>query len=242
MYTFTGCSGFHYDNWKGTFYPDDLSKDEWLPYYAERFKTVEINNSFYNLPGRKKLEKWYQQTPGNFRFSMKGSRYITHMKKLTDDADTREGIKKFYHAVEVLKGKLGCILWQLPGNQHRDGDKLSTFCSRLSSDFKNVIEFRHNSWFNKDVFNILEKQEVAYCMLSAPGDLPETSATTTDTGYLRFHGKKEWYKYEYSEEEIKHWSKKLQALSTERIYIYFNNDYQANAVKNARQMKKLLEA
>lgn len=94
MFTFTGCSGFHYDDWKGAFYPEEISKDVWLPYYAEHFSTVEINNSFYNLPAREKLEKWHEQTPGNFRFTMKGSRYITGMKKLVNDEDVHDGIKK----------------------------------------------------------------------------------------------------------------------------------------------------
>jgi uncharacterized protein YecE (DUF72 family) len=241
MHTFTGCSGFHYDDWKGSFYPQELSKDEWLPYYAERFKTVEINNSFYGLPSEETLKKWHGQTPGNFRFSMKGSRYITHTKKLVPDDAVRDGVKKFYDAVEVLKGKLGCVLWQLPGNLHRNDEKIEKFCSILSEDFKNVIEFRHQSWFADEVFQILKNYNISYCIISAPDELPEIIHATTDTAYVRFHGKDEWYRYDYSEKELKEWSKKLEKLSVRRIYCYFNNDYKANAVKNARLMKKLLK-
>jgi uncharacterized protein YecE (DUF72 family) len=241
MITFTGCSGYYYDDWKGKFYPEELSKDEWLPYYAKHFKTVEINNSFYSLPNSNKLKNWHEQTPGNFRFSMKGSRYITHQKKLVNDEDLREGIKKFYGAVETLKGKLGCILWQLPGNLHRHNKKLDEFCSLLSRKFKNVIEFRHESWFTDDIFEILANHDVSYCILSAPDDLPETIHTTTDTAYVRFHGKTDWYNYNYSNDEINKWSSNLKQISARRIYLYFNNDAEANAVKNAGLMKEKLE-
>jgi uncharacterized protein YecE (DUF72 family) len=241
MNTFTGCSGFHYDDWKGAFYPEDLSKAEWLPYYAQYFKTVEINNSFYSLPNDDKLKTWHEQTPGHFRFSMKGSRYITHMKKLVNDEDVQDGVKKFYKAVEVLKGKLGCVLWQLPGNLHRDDEKLDNFCSLLSGDFKNVIEFRHESWFTVPVFEILSQHDVSYCMISTPDDLPEIARATTNTAYLRFHGKTDWYRHDYSKGEIEEWVEKLQNLSTRRIYLYFNNDHEAKATANARLMQEVLE-
>lgn len=240
MYTFTGCSGFHYDDWKDTFYPSDLTKEEWLSYYAQYFKTVEINNSFYSLPEADKLKKWHEQTPGNFRFSMKGSRYVTHMKKLINDSDVREGVKKFYHAVEPLQGKLGCVLWQLPGNQHRDDEKLEDFCSLLSSNFKNVIEFRDLSWFQDPVFEILENHDISYCIISAPDDLPEDIRATTDTAYVRFHGKSDWYNYNYSKKEIKEWQQKLQNINARRIYLYFNNDVKVRAVKNAKSMKVVM--
>lgn len=241
MYTFTGCSGYHYDDWKELFYPKELTTGEWLPYYAKHFKTVEINNSFYRMPKKKTLQKWYGQVPGNFRFTMKGSRYITHRKKLVDDEKVRDGVKNFYEVVEVLGGKLGCILWQLPGNLHRNDEKLDTFCSRLSTNFKNVMEFRHTSWFTEPVMEILSKHGVSYCMISAPNDLPEEIMTTTDTGYVRFHGKEEWYRYDYSDEELQDWSAQLQSLSAKRVYLYFNNDAHAHAVKNGQKMRELLQ-
>ncbi|HYW33818.1 MAG TPA: DUF72 domain-containing protein [Balneolaceae bacterium] len=241
MYTFIGCSGFHYDGWKGIFYPEELPKEQWLSFYAEHFKSVEINNSFYRLPQADTLKKWYEQTPGHFRFSMKGSRYVTHMKKLVDDEDLHEGIKKFYEVVETLRGKLGCVLWQLPGNLHRHDEKLKNFCSLLSSDVKNVIEFRHESWFVDPVFEILEAHNVSYCIISAPEALPDIVRSTNDTAYVRFHGTSEMYDYAYSDDEIKDWSCKLQALSVRRIYVYFNNDYEASAVKNAKSMNREFE-
>ncbi len=240
MYTFIGCSGFHYDHWKGPFYPQDLSQKEWLPHYAKYFKTVEINNSFYRLPKKQTLKKWHEQTPGNFRFTMKGSQYITHRKKLVDDDNLRSGLNNFYNTVEVLGGKLGCILWQLPGNLHRNDKKLDTFCSRLSTDFKNVMEFRHRSWFAEPIMGILSKHQVSYCIISAPDDLPEDMHITTDTGYMRFHGKSQWYNYNYSDDELQDWSIKIKKMSAPRIYIYFNNDAETNAVKNARYLQELL--
>ncbi|HEX6982026.1 MAG TPA: DUF72 domain-containing protein [Balneolaceae bacterium] len=241
MYTFTGCSGFHYDDWKRLFYPEELSKSEWLPYYAEHFKTVEINNSFYRIPKKKTLEKWHGQTPGNFRFTMKGNRYITHRKKLVDDEHMRERLKFFYEVIEVLEGKLGCVLWQIPGNLHRKDEKLEKFCSRLSPDFKNVMEFRHKSWFVEPVMEILKKHNVSYCILSAPDNLPEQFITTSDTAYVRFHGKKEWYRYNYSDKELKEWSDRIKELKAERVYLYFNNDYEAHAVFNGQKMRELLD-
>ncbi len=241
MTKFIGCSGFHYDDWKGKFYPEDLSKDEWLPYYAEHFQTVEINNSFYGLPSEKTLENWHKQTPRHFKFTMKGSRYVTHQKKLVNDENMREAVKIFYERVEKLRGKLGCVLWQLPGNLHRNDEKLKNFCSFLSSDFKNVIEFRHESWFDDKIYRMMKKQNVGFCILSAPDTLPETPAVTTDTAYVRFHGKDEWYVYDYSNRELKEWAERIEDLSAERVYCYFNNDTEAKAVKNAQFLQKKLK-
>lgn len=243
MYIFTGCSGFHYDGWKGLFYPEELSKSEWLPYYAEHFKTVEINNSFYRIPKKSTLEKWHEQTPGHFRFTMKGNQYITHRKKLVDDEKMRDRLRYFYEVIEVLGGKLGCVLWQLPGNLHRNDEKLEKFCSRLSSDFKNEMEFRHESWFAEPVMEILKKYDVSYCILSAPDNLPEQFITTSDTAYVRFHGKKEWYRYDYSAEaeELKKWADRIKKLKARRVYLYFNNDYEAKAVFNGKKMQELLD-
>lgn len=241
MNTFTGCSGFHYDHWKGSFYPERLPKNKWLSFYAEHFKTVEINHSFYKLPKVETLQKWHRETPDSFRFTMKGSRYISHMKKIVDDEDVREGLQRFYKIVSELKEKLGCVLWQLPGNQHRDDEKLKNFCTLLSDRFNNVLEFRHTSWFTEPVFNILENQGVGYCVISAPEDLPELTRVTTDVGYVRFHGKKEWYRYDYSDKELHEWSNNIKQMNARDIYIYFNNDAEAFAVKNALKIKEKLK-
>src|SRR6056297_4247126 len=115
--SYIGCSGYHYDDWHGPFYPEGMKKEEWLSFYAEKFNSVEINNSFYNIPEKSTLKSWKEQTPEHFRFTLKGSRYITHMKKLKDP---ETHVKRFLEGIEPLADKIGCILWQLPGNLHVD--------------------------------------------------------------------------------------------------------------------------
>lgn len=233
-----GCSGFNYEEWKGDFYPEDLPEKKWLEYYADHFDTVEINNTFYHLPMEKTIDNWHERTPGHFMFTLKGSRFITHQKKLND---VGEAVKNFYELASRLKGKLGCILWQLPGNQHKDVPKLKSFSKALSSEFRNAIEFRHNSWFDQEVYDVLRKNEVAFCMISAPGDLKEDTVKTARFAYVRFHGKNDWYKYHYSEEELKKWSEKLREMKARQIYAYFNNDYNANAPDNAGKLAELMQ-
>ncbi|MFO8029709.1 MAG: DUF72 domain-containing protein [Cyclonatronaceae bacterium] len=233
-----GCSGFNYDDWEEAFYPKDIRKKDWLEYYATRFDTVEINSTFYHLPKEKTLDNWYDRTPGNFRFTLKGSRFITHQKKLNDP---QEPVKKFQGLAARLKGKLGCILWQLPGNQTKDIGKLDTFCRTLGGDFRNVIEFRHNSWFDQEVYDVMNNYDVSFCMISAPGELREDAVKTSDLAYLRFHGKEEWYKYLYSEKELKDWAEKIRQLNAQQVYAYFNNDQDANAPRNAADFRKILD-
>ncbi|MEE4214131.1 MAG: DUF72 domain-containing protein, partial [Bacteroidales bacterium] len=170
MEKFIGCSGFHYSDWKGKFYPEDIKKESWLEYYSQHFNSVEINNTFYKIPEKDALKSWLGQTPPGFSFSLKGSRYITHMKKLKD---CRKHAKKFYDAIEPLKKKLGAVLWQLPGNLHRNDAKIEDFCKELDNNITNVIEFRHISWFKREIYDLLSSYDVTVCSLSAPGDLPE---------------------------------------------------------------------
>ncbi len=196
-----GTSGFYYDDWKKIFYPEDLKKKDWLSYYAEHFKTVEINNTFYNIPKKTSFEKWYADTPPDFKFTLKGNRYTTHIKKMHD---VKDSMKTFYDAITPLAEKTSCVLWQLPSSVHFDKDKLIAFGEACSNGYINVLEFRHASWFTEECLNILRKYHIAYCMISTPIDLPEWALQTTDTAYLRFHGKdpKNWYKYDYSDKEF----------------------------------------
>lgn len=232
-----GCSGWHYDDWKGVFYPKELPKSKWLPYYAGKFNTVEINNSFYQLPKKDTFRKWYEQSPEHFRFSVKGSRYITHLKKLND---IKKPLHNFYDHASLLEEKLGCVLWQLPPNLHKDVERLKGFCQSVSSDFKNVIEFRHKSWFTNKVYDVLAENKVAFCIISTP-EFPETAKSTADFAYVRLHGKSsDWYKYDYSNEELQHWNRKIKALKVKELYAYFNNDYDANAVRNCQTLMEMI--
>lgn len=240
MATFIGTSGFYYNDWAGKFYPDEVKKKDWLKYYAGHFNTVEINNSFYRLPKKTSFEKWDANTPDGFKFTLKGSRYVTHRKKLND---AKETVGNFYEAIAPMAEKTACVLWQLPGNLHFNKDKLTNFAKACSSEYINVIEFRHTSWFKEECFELLRKHNLTFCMLSAPGDLPEDTIETSDTAYLRFHGKDEnnWYRYNYSKQQLNKWANKLKKLKASDTYIYFNNDYEANAIKNAQKLKELLK-
>ncbi len=240
MKVYIGCSGFNYKDWQNKFYPADLPESGWLEYYAGQFNTVEINNTFYSFPKQNHLKKWKEQVGGDFKFTIKAHRYFTHLKKLNTDEDFRERLEGFQDTVRVMEGKLGCILWQLPGNQHQNISKLEAFCNCLDKRMKHVVEFRHESWFNTSVYDLLKDKGVACSMLSAPGNLPEDTIATANTAYLRFHGKTTWYAYNYSEQELKNWRQRLDSLhETERLFVYFNNDKNAYSAKNAQTLKKL---
>jgi len=238
---FIGCSGYSYDAWKYAFYPAELPKSRWMEHYTKHFNTVEINNTFYNLPSKKTITSWYDNTPDNFVFAVKGNRYITHMKKLKADNLFKERLDDFQQLALLLKEKLGCILWQFPGNLKKNKEKLTTFFSLLDKKIEHVIEFRHLSWFDEEIYQIMEKNGISYCMLSAPGDLPREFRITSGIAYVRFHGRKEWYKHNYTESELKEWEEGLNGLKIKALYAYFNNDYNAYAPHNARLFRKILE-
>ncbi len=237
MKTYIGCSGFHYAHWKNKFYPEDLPKKKWLEYYAGRFNTVEINNTFYKMPEAKDLKMWKETTPASFRFTLKANRYFTHQKKLNIDDDFKDRFSSFTNAASIMEEKLGCILWQLPRNQHKDVSKIESLGKLLKNTGHHVIEFRHESWFDEEVYAVLTDNGLGFCILSAPGNLPEENLSTSKIAYLRLHGKKEWYRYHYSEEELKSWEKRLKNLkNVTDCYVYFNNDYMAHAVDNAQTL------
>ena len=241
MKTYIGCSGYHYDDWKEKFYPEDLKKREWLEYYSKHFNTVEINNTFYKMPVEKDLKKWKENTPKNFKLTVKANRYFTHQKKLKIDDDFEERLETFVKLAEGLGEKLGCILWQLPGNLHKNVQKIKDLGKLLDKNQPNVIEFRHESWFDDEVYDMLSEQNISYCMLSAPDDLPEEAKASTKIAYLRLHGKKDWYRYNYSQNELRSWEKRLRGLkNVSELYVYFNNDQNAYAVENAKQLQSLL--
>jgi len=240
MKTYIGCSGYHYDDWNKKFYPDHIPKNQWLEYYAKHFNTVEINNTFYKMPSDKVLKEWKNRTSENFKFTVKANRYFTHLKKLKIDQDFRNRLQSFIDIISQLEDQLGCILWQLPGNLRENIPKLEKFCNLLNKDICNVIEFRHKSWFNEKVYNVLKENRVSFCILSAPDQLPEEVLATSDTVYLRFHGKDDWYNYYYSEKELKDWQKRiLNIKNVNQFYAYFNNDQHAYAVDNAQTLNSL---
>jgi uncharacterized protein YecE (DUF72 family) len=228
---YIGTSGWHYDHWRGRFYPEGLPKAKWLEFYSRRFNTVELNNSFYRLPSEAAFASWYRSTPDDFTLAVKVSRFITHIKRLKD---VEEPVANFMDRAKILKEKLGPLLYQLPPNMHRDDGRLESFLSVLPPGLKHVLEFRHQSWLDEGVFQILRRHKVGFCVFDMPG-LTCPLAATADFAYLRFHGSTGLYYSSYSDEELAGWAKGLGGLAPEvrAVYIYFNNDAEAYAVKNA---------
>jgi len=236
---YIGTSGWHYDHWQHLFYPDKLTKAKWLEFYARHFTTVELNNSFYRLPSEQAFAAWRDSSPANFTFAVKVSRFITHIKRLKD---SEEPLGTFLTRAKILKDKLGPLLYQLPPNMHRDDDRLESFLSILPRGLKHVFEFRHESWLDELVFEILRRYNVGLCVF----DMPFFSCplvATADFAYIRFHGSTGLYSSCYSDEELADWARRLAGLPPEvkAIYIYFNNDAEAFAVRNAMTLRHYLE-
>ena len=167
---FLGCSGFYYNHWKGTFYPENLTKTKWLQYYAGFFNSLEVNNTFYRYPSQKLLEGWYNKTPGNFTFTLKANRIITHLHKFNG---TEQYTANFYKLAHLLKEKLLCVLFQLPPKVHKNMDLLQTIAKQLDPAVMNVFEFRHESWWDSEVYDFMDRKGIVFCSVSA-SELPET--------------------------------------------------------------------
>jgi uncharacterized protein YecE (DUF72 family) len=236
---FIGTSGWSYEHWKGVFYPEDLPANRWFEYYCDYFNTVEINNSFYQLPSIKTFKDWHRQAPKNFIFSVKGSRFITHMKKLKDP---QKSIKKFLTHTSYLKDKLGPILFQLPPHWRLNLERLSCFIKSLPRDLKFVFEFRENSWFDRKVFGLLNKEKIGFCVHDMRGvNCP--CLMTGNLAYIRFHGTTSLYGGKYTKAQLEDWALFVKKCEKKgKVYIYFNNDAEGYAVENALEFKKILRA
>lgn len=231
-----GTSGWSYPGWRGKFYPKDLASKDWLPYLARHFSTVEVNMTFYRLPKPETLRSWVERTPEQFTLTLKASRLITHLKKLRN---VRSDVQGFYRLAEALRGKLGCILFQLPPSITRDLELLEEFLAALSPGQRNVIEFRHESWYTPEVTDLLKNRNVAFCTVSS-SQVPPTAVATSPVAYFRFHGLSGGYRYNYSDEELRAWAEKIKEVKAEDGFIYFNNDDQAYAVRNALKLGEYL--
>lgn len=232
-----GCSGYFYKEWKGKFYPEDLPTNKWLQFYCQNFNTLEINASFYKFPEIKNLTRWHNKTPHEFTFSIKAPQMITHYTKFTDILL----INKFYEVVQRgLKEKLKCVLYQMPPSLKYSPTLLDLIIKVLNPEYTNVIEFRHASWWNENVYEALRSRNITFCSISFP-NLPEDFKVTSPIGYIRLHGIKELYKSNYTPEEIDIWTKKIRAEKFEDLYLYFNNTWNVFAVKNASEIKKILK-
>ena len=236
---YVGCSGWHYEHWRGLYYPQESPKAEWLSFYAQRFDTVELNNSFYRLPSENAVATWQSSTPDNFVFAVKVSRFITHVKRLRN---LDSAVENFVSRADLLKGKLGPLLYQLPPSMKRNDELLQDFLSALPSRYQHVVEFRDESWIDEKVFDILRRHNVGLCVFDMPG-LCCPLVATSDFVYIRFHGSQGLYSSRYSDQELAEWADRIAGLG-QRIkasYSYFNNDAEAFAVENAIKLKNLLQ-
>ena len=227
-----GCSGWNYRDWRGPFYREREPQRRWLELYAERFSTVEVNNTFYRLPRRQAVEGWVRQTPEDFTFAVKASRYLTHIRRLTN---LGEGVRRFYEPLEPLieAGKLGPVLWQLPGNFPRDDARLEGWLQALP-DGLHTIEFRHPSWFAEPVMTALRARGVALTLGDHPERPFQTHEATARWRFIRFHYGARGRDGNYSATEIKTWARRIgQWRRQTAIYAYFNNDWRGFAPANA---------
>jgi uncharacterized protein YecE (DUF72 family) len=235
-----GCSGWNYNHWRnGVFYPPRLPPREWLRFYAEHFDTVEVNATFYRLPRREAVANWVDQTPAGFLFTVKSSRYLTHLKRLTD---LGRGVERFYERIEPLvrSPKLGSVLWQLPANFHRDDGRLAGALERLPEG-RHCFEFRHESWFDDDVYELLRRHGVALVIGDHPERSFQTHELTTDWTFIRFHSGKRGLRGNYSDSELEEWAERIDDWRRRvDVYAYFNNDWEGFAVKNGLWLKKRL--
>jgi len=236
---FIGTSGWSYNHWRGLFYPRKSSTKEWFDHYTKYFDTVEINNTFYNLPDATVFKNWQRQAPADFIYTIKANRFITHMKKLKDP----EGpIRNFFSRAEYLKDHLGPILYQLPPRWKCNTERLESFLKILPKNKTHVFEFRDDSWHTEEVFEILDSYKASFCV----HDMPYVKCPAIAMGkaaYLRFHGASALYRGGYSVNILKKWAKWITAQSKERkVYVYFNNDAEGHAVKDAIKLKKLYKS
>ncbi|MEA2053652.1 MAG: DUF72 domain-containing protein [Candidatus Thermoplasmatota archaeon] len=234
---YLGTSGWYYDHWAGDFYPEELDKREWLQFYAKKFNTVEVNTTFYRMPFPNMLKGWKRKTPENFMLSFKGSSLVTHKKKLQE---VNSILQKFYSLIDIIKEKRGVILWQLPPSLHKNNELLEKFLNELNLEIPQAVEFRHKSWYEKEVYRLLEKYGIGYCIISFPS-LPTQIEVTAEFAYIRWHGKESLYSSNYSKEELEEWAEVIRNLDVKDVYGYFNNDFNCYAPKNCEQLKEMME-
>jgi uncharacterized protein YecE (DUF72 family) len=225
-----GTSGYSYKEWKGNFYPEKLPAKEMLTYYASRLLAVELNNTFYRLPQKSMVENWQRQVPANFRFSVKASQRITHFKRLKDVEDET---KYLLDTVSALEDRLGVILFQLPPNMKKDLPRLGTFLQCLPATTKAAFEFRHQTWFEDDVLELLSTKNHALC-ISDTDDLPVTHIDrTADWGYLRLR------RVEYSETNLNEWLQRIREQKWKEAFVFFKHEDEGTGPKLAGQFLEL---
>ena len=234
-----GTSGWHYAHWRGPFYPEDLAASKMLRWYVQHFDSVELNNTFYRLPTDDALKIWHEQTPPNFCFALKASRYITHRKRLLDPENT---VKNFLPKIEKLGEKLGPILFQLPPRWHANAERLEQLLEILPRKHQYAFEFRDASWNHATIYGLLHRYNAAYCISEIAG-YQSPLEVTADFAYVRLHGPGERaYQGDYSKAQLRRWAKQIQDWKStlQQVFFYFDNDQFGFAAKNALELKGMI--
>ncbi len=234
-----GCSGWNYPHWRGSVYPRGMPASRWLEHYATLFDTVEVNSTFYRLASPDAVARWVQTTPPDFVFALKASRYLTHVKQLRDIG---LGVQRFHAAIGPLVGtpKLGPVLWQLPERFERDDERLAGALRALPAG-RHCFEFRHPSWFAEDVYALLREHRAALVIGDHPERPFQAHELTTSWTYVRMHCGRHGGSGSYSDGELEVWRQRLAGWrSSVEVFVYFNNDWEAFAVRNARRLRQQL--
>ena len=230
MNYYVGTSGFSYTPWKGPFYPADLSAEQMLRFYGERFRAVEINNTFFRMPKPVVLEAWAAQVPAEFKFVLKASRGITHMKRLKDAGDSVAYLLK---VASALGQKLGPLLFQLPPNMKKDLPRLRAFLELLPRERRAAFEFRHQSWFDDDVFALLREHQAVLCIAEAEDDLDIPFVSTADWGYLRLR------MADYADKDLKGWLTRVRQQPWQDVFVFFKHEDEAKGPRLAMRFVEL---
>lgn len=234
-----GTSGWNYSAWKGPFYPKDLPQKEWLNFYMQYFPVVEINSTFYRSFKNEVFLGWRNKAKGKFKYVIKVGRTITHVKYLKD---SKELIKKVCRSVALLENKLALLLLQLPSRMPYNISRLEEVLSYFDNPKKVVVEFRNKKWLTAEVKNLLQKKGSIFCIADSPA-ISLINWVTAKTAYIRLHGRRKWFNYNYSKKqltEIANFARGLERQGARKIFILFNNDYCAYATKNAKALRELL--
>lgn len=234
-----GTSGWHYKHWVGTFYPEKMKPDQFMEFYLKYFRTVELNNSFYMLPQESTFRQWAKQVPKGFLYSVKASRFITHMKKLLDPV---ENFGNFIERAKALGDKLGVILFQLPPGWKYDKERFENFISALPKEYRYTFEFRNHTWYNDEVYALLKKHNVSFCIYELEYHQSPIEVTA-DFVYIRLHGPGLKYQGSYSDAVLKKWAKRIKGWSEEGkdVFVYFDNDQLGYAAHNAERLNSFLK-
>jgi uncharacterized protein YecE (DUF72 family) len=234
-----GCSGWNYAHWRGRVYPKGLPQRRWLEHYASLFGTVEINNTFYRLPRTEAVAAWVAETPPDFLFAVKASRYLTHVKRLQEMG---RGVERFYERIEPLldSPKMGPVLWQLPPTFRRDDERLAAALAALPAG-RHCLECRHETWFVEETYELLRRHDVALVIGDHPERPWQASELTADWTFVRFHYGHRGRNGNYSERELEEWARQIEKWRGQvEVFAYFNNDWEGYAVRNGLWLQSRL--